>query len=72
MTTTLTNEEKMGIAVQHKRNLEYSLYNLELSLIEENAVDSPNTEVVSSLNSQISELSKKITAINNEIAELED
>jgi|LauGreDrversion4_2_1035121.scaffolds.fasta_scaffold10013_4 hypothetical protein len=72
MTTTLTNEEKMGIAVQHKKNLEYSLYNLELSLIEESAVTSPNTEVVSSLNLQISELSKKVTAINNEIAELTD
>jgi hypothetical protein len=70
MSTTLTNEEKMGIAAQHKRNLEYSLYNLELSLIEENAVTSPNTEVVSSLNSQISELSKKLTAINTEIAGL--
>ncbi len=70
MTTTLTNEEKLGIAAQHKRNLEYSLYNLQLSLLEENAVTSPNTEVISSLNSQISELSNKITAINTEIATL--
>jgi hypothetical protein len=68
--TTLSNEEKLGIAQQHKRNLAYNKYNLELTLLEENAVTSPDTETVNSLTSQISELDKKITAIEAEIASL--
>ena len=68
--TTLSNEEKLGIAQQHKRNLSYNKYNLELTLLEENAVTSPDTEVVNSLTSQISELNQKITAIDAEIASL--
>lgn len=66
----LSNEEKLGLAQQHKRNLGYNKYNLELTLIEENAITSPDTEVVNSLTNQIAELDKKITAIDAEIASL--
>lgn len=70
--TTLSNEDKLAIAAQHKRNLEYSKYNLDLSLIEENAATSPRTDVVASLTLEISELNNKISAIENEMANLTD
>lgn len=62
----LTNEEKIAIIDQHKRTVEYSKYNLQVSIIEENAVDVPNTDTIDSLNSQIAELDKKIAALNAE------
>lgn len=68
--TTLSNEDKLGIANQHKRNLEYNIYNTHLSLVEEKSVSDPNSDIVNSLNNEITELNKKLTAINNEIASL--
>ena len=69
MTYELTNEEKAAIVSQHIKNLEYSIYNLQISLVEENAVSSPDADKVSSLNSQISEDNTKKTAL---LAELDD
>jgi len=62
----LTNEDKISIIDQHQRSVEYSKYNLQLSVIEENAIDSPNQETIESLNSQIAEIDKKIAALNAE------
>jgi hypothetical protein len=68
MTTTLTNEEKSGIVSQHIKNVEYSLYNLNLSLIEENAVTSPDATKISSLNDQITDLNAQKTALQSELS----
>lgn len=68
--TTLTNEEKIGLIQQHKRNIEYSAYNLELTLIEENAVGTPNAETVARLTAEIAELETKLSALNAELASL--
>ena len=68
--TILSNEEKLAIAQQHKRNLEYNKYNLDLTLIEENAVSSPKADVIASLTTEINELTNKITAIDAEISSL--
>ena len=70
MTSILTNEEKSGIISQHIKNVEYSLYNLSLSLIEENAVSSPDEDKISSLNDQISDLNAQKTALETELANL--
>jgi hypothetical protein len=70
MTTTLTNEEKSGIVSQHIKNVEYSLYNLNLSLIEENAVTSPDATKISSLNDQITDLNAQKTALQSELSNL--
>lgn len=67
---TLTNEDKISIINQHKRNLEYSKYGIEISILEEQAVDSPSESVISSFNKQISEINKKITVLDAEIASL--
>jgi hypothetical protein len=66
MTSILTNEEKAGIINQHLKNLEYSLFNIEISLIEEKAVSS--SESLESLESQFKELNLKKSAL---LAELE-
>jgi predicted nucleic acid-binding Zn-ribbon protein len=68
--TTLSNEDKTSIINQHKKNVEYSKYNLEVSIIEENAVTSPDQEAIASLNEKISDLDKKLTALNAELASL--
>jgi len=69
MTYELTNEEKAAIVNQHIKNLELNIYNLQLSLLEENAVASPNAASVSSLNNQLTEVNAKKTAL---LAELDD
>lgn len=70
MSTTLTNEEKSGIISQHIKNVEYSLYNLNLSLLEENAVSSPDADKISSLNDQIDDLNAQKTALESELSNL--
>lgn len=70
MTYELTNEEKIEVISQHIKNVEYSLYNLGLSLIEEQALNSPNAENISSLNSQITQANAKKTALLSELSEL--
>lgn len=66
----LTNEEKVAIIDQHKRTVEYSKYNLQVSILEENAVDTPNADTVDSLNNQIAELDKKLAALDAEKEDL--
>jgi hypothetical protein len=68
--TTLTNEDKISVINQHKRNIEYSKYNLQVSLIEENAVSVPNTEAISSISNQISDLDDKLSALDAELDSL--
>lgn len=68
--TTLSNEDKISIINQHKRNIEYVRYGLELSIIEENATASPNQENLDSFNNQITDLDSKIAALDAELAAL--
>jgi hypothetical protein len=67
---TLTNEEKSAVVTQHIKNVEYSIYNLELSVIEENSVSSPDATKISSLNGQVEDLEAQKTALNAELATL--
>ena len=68
--TTLTNEDKLTIVNQHKKNVEFSKYNLELSLIEENSVASPDATTIASLNSQIVSANAKLAALEAEKSDL--
>jgi hypothetical protein len=70
MSTILTNEEKAGIVTQHIKNIEYSIYNLEISIIEEEAVQSIDSKKISDLNSEITELNAKKSALITELASL--
>lgn len=68
--TLLTKEDKVSIINQHKRNLEYSKYNVEISILEENSANVPNQDVIDSLNDQTEELNNKIAALDAEITSL--
>jgi hypothetical protein len=68
----ITNEEKMGIINQHMRNVQVNKYNLELTLLEENALTSPNTETVTSITAQIAEANKKIAVLETELESVQD
>jgi hypothetical protein len=64
-------DEKIHIVNQFIRNLSYSRYNLEVSLIAENAVTPANDNNVKSFNLQIKEIDLKIKALQEELSELE-
>lgn len=68
--TTLSNEDKIAIINQHKRSVEYSKYGVQLSIIEENAITSPNSQTIASLNNELADLNSKLSALDAEIAAL--
>ena len=70
MTTLLSNEEKTGIINQHLKNLHYSKFNLELSVVEENAKTSPEEATLTSLNTQLVDIDSRITALEAELDKL--
>lgn len=69
--TTLSNEDKTSIINQHKRNIEYSKYNIQLSILEENSLTSPSASIINGFNAQIAELDSKLAALDQELASLE-
>lgn len=68
--STLTNEDKLSIINQHKKNLDYAKYGFEMSLVEEQATSSPNSERITYINNEISEIDKKIEALDQEASSL--
>lgn len=66
----LTNDEKKLILSQHIKNVKTNIYNLELSLIAENALTSPDQSILNNLNSQISKEQLKKEALLQEYATL--
>jgi chromosome segregation ATPase len=70
MTTLLSNEEKTGIINQHLKNLHYNKFNIEMSIVEENAKTTPEAESLASLTSQLSDLDSRIEALEAELDKL--
>jgi hypothetical protein len=70
MTTLLSNEEKANIISQHLKNLHYNKFNIEISIIEENAKNTPEAEALANLNTQITDLNSRITALEAELDKL--
>jgi hypothetical protein len=70
MTYELTTQEKTDILNQHLRNLELSIYNLSLSILEEEAKSTPEAETLSSYNSDLSDLNAKKEVLLDELASL--
>jgi hypothetical protein len=68
MSELLTYEEKSGIINQHIKNLDYSIFNTEMSLVEEKAIKVSETS--SSLESQLSDLNLKRDALLAELSKL--
>jgi hypothetical protein len=67
----LTADEKISVIVTHLRNLSYTKYNLEMSLLEENALATPSVEVINQLNSQIESANAKAAALVAEMQSLQ-
>lgn len=70
MTYELNNNEKSEIITQHLRNLEFNKYNLTMSLKEENAVQSPNTDNIEELQTRLAEIIAKQEALFDELDSL--
>ena len=70
MTSIITDDEKASIIYSHQKNLSYNLYNLQVSLLEENAKTSPDLDSQNKLNAQINDLGGQIAALEAELAKL--
>lgn len=62
----VSDEDKIHIINQHIKNYSYNKYNLEVSLLAENALTVPDPGSVDSLLSQIQQIDQKISALENE------
>jgi len=70
MTVQLSNEDKISVVNQHKRAIEYSKYNLTVSLIEENAVLNKDQDTIDSLTAKIADHDSKLSALDAELNSL--
>lgn len=61
--TVLTEDEKAQIRLASLRNLEYQMYSAEVSLLVENAKETPDAARVSELQSAIAEFQVQIAAL---------
>jgi hypothetical protein len=68
----LTNEEKINIVTQHVRSVASNIYNLQISLISENAVEPINQDNVQRLNEQMSVETSKMEALESELTKLKE
>ena len=67
----LSVEDKSHIIRQFIRNLAYSRYNIEVSLIAESAVSNPNQNNIDSFTIQLEEIDEKISALEAELTTIE-
>jgi hypothetical protein len=61
----ITKEDKLGIVASRIHDLKINKFNLELTLLEEASISSPNTADVESINLQIEVYNSKITALED-------
>ena len=70
MTYELTPEDKIGVVSQHLKNIQYRKYNIELSLIEENALTSPDSARIAELNADMALVITQESALLTELESL--
>jgi hypothetical protein len=70
MVYILTKEEKINIINQHLKNLEYSKFNSEISLVEESAAVQPQQILIDEIQGQIDNINAKQSALLLEISSL--
>jgi len=68
MTTTLSNIEKKSIVDQAIRQIDYSIYSLEIDVLQAEAVSPIDEDLVTSCNDRITKLNAKRAAL---VAELD-
>ena len=67
MAIELSKEEKIQIINSHQRNLAFSKYNLELDILQENAKTAPSAVTITSLQSQVTEVTDQLSALDDEL-----
>jgi hypothetical protein len=70
MTYELSMDEKVSIVNQHLRNISFKKYNLDLSLVEEQALSAPNQERIAVINSDMAEVVAQTAALLLELESL--
>lgn len=70
MLDILNNNEKIEIINSHKKNIAYNLYNLQISIIEENSKSNPSQSILSNLDIQLEDAQNQISALDLEITKL--
>jgi hypothetical protein len=70
MTNILSKEERTQIVNSHKKNLAMNKYNLELSVLTENAKVTPDSDTLSSLNAQTAVIDNQIAVLDEELASI--
>jgi len=70
MAIELTAEEKITIVEQHLKTVLYNEYNAELSLIEANAVSTPNQSTIDSTNAQLRDIAAQKNLLQRELDSL--
>lgn len=68
----LSNQEKLQIVRSHIKNLQYSKYNLEMSILAEQAVDVPNEASIIGYQMQLDDIIDKQEALEAKLLELEE
>ena len=72
MTNILSKEERTSIVNSHKRNLAMNQYNIQLSIIEEQAKTSPDSSTISDLNAQKNGIDRQLAALDTELESISE
>ena len=67
-TNELPDSEKLEIINAHLRNIQYSEYNTQLNLLEEQATSRPSDSAIESYQNDLAQLAAKKTAVLSEQA----
>jgi hypothetical protein len=67
MTINLTKEEKAQIISSHIKNLNYTKYNLEIDIVQENAKTTPSESALTNFNTQTDEVENQISALEAQL-----
>ncbi len=67
----ITNDDKINVVNQHIHNVDLNTYNLELTVIEENAKASPSQSLLNSLQAQLTDFAAQKTLLEAELASLQ-
>lgn len=69
---SLTKEEKAQIIRSHIKNLEHTKYNIELSILAEQAVDVPSETTIMGYQMQLDDANDKKLALEEELLRVEN
>ena len=67
MTQILSKEERTQIVNSRKKNLAMNKYNLDLTIIEENAKVAPDQDSLTTVNAQIAVINNQLDALDAEL-----